>query len=312
MTVKEQNKEQSKTLKKGLKKGTLEFLLSSTGLDKLDKEQEAINEGSSKATGLITVAIEKIIRSPYQPRKNFSKESLDELSASIKAKGLIQPLIVRMVNDKYELIAGERRWRACQLAGIHSVPVVVKDVDNETALVMAIVENIQREDLSALEEAKAMKRLLDEFSLTQQEVAEVVGRSRSSVTNLLRLLSLNIDVQKLLDTNKLEMGHARALLSLSEVEQLKLANRIVLNKASVRDAEKWVRDALTPPVIKTIKTVSDPNITSLENDLSELLNTEVVIQHSSTGKGRLVINYFSIDELDGIIAKIKSQERVGA
>lgn len=337
------NSVKSAPVKKGLKKGTLEFLLSSTGLDSFNNIKSAqklensdakntnINNSDDKVNisnttsgsvnknsvqtihNIPTVAIEKIIRSPYQPRKNFEPNALEELSSSIKAKGLIQPLVVRIVADKknpdnkqYELIAGERRWRACQLAGLHDVPVVIKDVDNETALIMAIVENIQRQDLSALEEAKGIKRLLDEFGLTQQQAAQVVGKSRTAVTNLLRLLSLNPGVQNMLDQNKLEMGHARALLSLEEEQQLKIANRIILKKASVRDAEKWVREIIAPPKpINKSKFISDPNIKSLENTLSEILNAEVIIEHTENGKGKLVINYYSIDELDGIVDKIK-------
>lgn len=224
--------------RKGLKKGSLEFLLNSAGFDEtsvLDKNEETSDQAnkknsnaSSANSGMLQVNIEKIKRSPYQPRRVFNKESLQELADSIKAKGLIQPIVVRVKDNDYELIAGERRWRAAQLAGLHEIPVVIRQVDDETALVMAIVENIQREDLNPLEESRGLQRLVEEFAMTQQQVADVVGRSRSAVTNLLRLLTLNAEVQNKLESGALEMGHARALLSLDKAQQLDLANRIVL------------------------------------------------------------------------------------
>lgn len=308
---------------KGLKKGALEFLLSSSGLDDvavLDElaQQAESKNSNTKATksqvkhnSLVMAAIEKIQRSPYQPRKNFDAKNLTELSESIKAKGLIQPLIVRKTKDSelFELIAGERRWRACQLAGLHEVPVVVKEVDDTTAMVMAIVENIQREDLNPIEEANGLQRLITEFSMTQQEVAEVIGRSRSAVTNLIRLLALSPEVKAMVEDGRLEMGHARALLSLDVEQQLMLAHKIIDKKASVRDVETWVRTAIQTED-GTYKEkpkelyVQDPNITSLQTKISESLGASVSINHSRSGSGELVIKYHNIDQLDGIIAKI--------
>lgn len=307
------------TKRKGLKKGSLEFLLNSAGFEDtyvLEKSSDVSSTNNSKSpvvnsnnTGALQVNIEKIKRSPYQPRRVFSKESLQELADSIKAKGLIQPIVVRRINDDYELIAGERRWRAAQIAGLHEVPVVIRQVDDETALVMAIVENIQREDLNPIEESRGLQRLIDEFAMTQQQVADVVGRSRSAVTNLLRLLSLNAEVQNKLESGALEMGHARALLSLDKHQQLELANRIIFKGASVRDAEQWVREVIhaknnVPKSANSSDLSDDPNIRSLQNRLSETLSANVIINHASNGKGKLVINYHSIDELEGIIAKI--------
>lgn len=308
---------------KGLKKGTLEFLLSSAGLNDAaqstqadsDKDSSVINpttnsvlRDKSITNGLLIVPIEKIQRSPYQPRKTFAPANLQELAESIKAKGLIQPLIVRRQGntDEFELIAGERRWRASQMAGLHEIPVVVKDVDNETALIMAIVENIQREDLNPIEEARGFSRLIDEFEMTQAQVAEVVGKSRSAVANLLRLMLLNPDVQKMIEDGSIEMGHARALLPLSKEQQLAFARKIVLKNASVREVENWVRELSGNKQNNKLKSdyIDDPNIKSLQTNLSELLGASVVINHSDSGKGKLVINYHSIDELDGIIAKI--------
>ncbi len=318
--------------KKGLKKGTLEFLLSSTGLNDTailqDQDEEDLSgrpdrsdtinfkqyepgvQYASKDNQLLNVDIEKIQRSPYQPRRQFSPESLQELSDSIKSKGLIQPIVVRRNADNYELIAGERRWRAAQMAGLHTIPVVIKEVDDETALVMAIVENIQRQDLNPIEEARGLQRLITEFAMTQQQVSEVVGKARTTITNLLRLLGLNQDVQKMLENSKLEMGHARALLPLTQAQQYSLANKIISKKASVRDAEFWARELSQPKDSKedfnkkSQYGAVDPNIKSLQLRLSEILGANITINHEKTGHGRLIINYYSLDELDGIIAKI--------
>ncbi|MBP9722346.1 MAG: ParB/RepB/Spo0J family partition protein [Gammaproteobacteria bacterium] len=303
--------------KKGLKKGTLEFLLSSTGLDEADVLESREDElstsrddykySSETSTGLLNLAIEKIQRSPYQPRKHFAPESLQELAESIKSKGLIQPIVVRRNADYYELIAGERRWRAAQMAGLHNIPAIVKDVDDETALVMAVVENIQREDLNPIEEARGLQRLVDEFGMTQQQISEVVGKSRVTVTNLLRLLGLSPQVQKMVELGELEMGHARALLTLTSEQQVFLAQKIMAKGASVRETELWVREAQQDKVARentSSSFINDPNIKSLQVSLAESLGARVTINHEKTGKGKLIINYHSLDELDGIIAKI--------
>ena len=256
--------------------------------------------------------IETLSRGRYQPRTVIRQEALQELANSIRAQGVVQPIVVRsIVGGRYEIIAGERRWRAAQLAGLTEIPAVVRDVPDETALAMALIENIQREDLNPLEESLALKRLQEEFELTHQQVADAVGRSRTAVTNLLRLLDLSDDVQNLLQDGKLEMGHARALLSLDANLQREAAQQVLIRGLSVRETEDLARtlqkqganDDNNPS--KGASMEIDPNIRSLQTDLSERLGAKVAIQHQDTGKGRLVIQYNSLDELDGILAHIK-------
>ena len=250
--------------------------------------------------------VDLIQRGKYQPRKDMVPESLQELADSIKAQGVMQPIVVRPISDrKYEIIAGERRWRATQLAGLDSIPAVIRDVADEAAIAMSLIENIQREDLNPIEEAVALQRLQQEFELTQQQVADAVGKSRTTVTNLLRLMSLQEDVRRLVEHGDLEMGHARALLALEGGEQSHAAGQVVGKGMSVRQTEALVRhiqDARDKPVQpKTL----DPNIRHLQDDLSQRLGTKVQIQHSAKGKGKLVLNYNSLDELDGILGHIK-------
>ena len=250
--------------------------------------------------------VDLIQRGKYQPRKDMVPESLQELADSIKAQGVMQPIVVRPISDrKYEIIAGERRWRATQLAGMDSIPAVIRDVADEAAIAMSLIENIQREDLNPIEEAVALQRLQQEFELTQQQVADAVGKSRTTVTNLLRLMSLQEDVRRLVEHGDLEMGHARALLALEGGEQSHAAGQVVGKGMSVRQTEALVRhiqDARDKPVQpKTL----DPNIRHLQDDLSQRLGTKVQIQHSAKGKGKLVLNYNSLDELDGILGHIK-------
>jgi ParB family chromosome partitioning protein len=252
------------------------------------------------------LAVDLIQRGKYQPRKDMDQESLQELADSIRAQGVMQPIVVRPVSDRrFEIIAGERRWRATQLAGLDTIPAVVRDVPDEAAIAMALIENIQREDLNPIEEAVALQRLQQEFGLTQQEVADAVGKSRSTVTNLLRLTTLQEDVRRLVEHGDLEMGHARALLALEGGEQSHAAAQVVGKGMSVRQTEALVRNLLAardkPKQSRTI----DPNIRHLQDDLAQRLGAKVQIQHSAKGKGKLVLSYNSLDELDGILAHIK-------
>ena len=233
-------------------------------------------------------------------------ESLEELATSIMAQGVIQPIIVRPISsNKYEIIAGERRWRASQIAGLDTIPVIIKDVRDDTAIAMALIENIQREDLNPIEEATALKRLQDEFELTQQEVAEAVGKSRTTVTNLIRLMSLNPDVRISLEHGDLEMGHARALLALTGENQTKAAKIVIGKGMSVRQTEALVRRLQKKPELNPQGYSLDPDIRQLQDNLSEKLGAEVLIQHTAKGKGKVILKYGSLDQLDGILNHIK-------
>lgn len=250
--------------------------------------------------------IELIQAGKYQPRLDMHPETLEDLAASIKAQGLMQPIVVRPISsNKYEIIAGERRWRASQMAGLDSIPVIIKDVPDDAAIAMALIENIQREDLNPIEEAMALKRLQDEFELTQQEVADAVGKSRTTVTNLIRLMSLNQDVRISLEHGDLEMGHARALLALSGEHQTKAAKTVIGKGMSVRQTEALVRRLQKQPESKPGKQALDPDIRQLQDGLSEKLGTEVLIQHTAKGKGKVILKYGSLDQLDGILNHIK-------
>lgn len=256
---------------------------------------------------LRNIPIDLIQRGKYQPRTDMHEEALQALAASIKAQGVMQPIVVRPISDtRYEIIAGERRWRATQIAGLDTIPAIIKPVADESAIAMALIENIQREDLNPIEEAVALKRLQDEFQLTQQEVADAVGRSRAAVANLLRLIGLNPDVRLMLEHGDLEMGHARALLSLSDSQQSEAAKTVVGKGLSVRQTEALARRLLTDEGSQKKPTViTDPDIRSLEESLSEKLGARVQIQHTSKGAGKLTLKYNSLDELDGILAHIK-------
>lgn len=257
---------------------------------------------------LLTLPIEYLQRGKYQPRTDINPEKLQELADSIKAQGIIQPIVVRPVGpDKYEIVAGERRWRAAQLAGLTEVPIVLKDIDDRAAMAMALIENIQREDLNPLEEAEALRRLLDEFGMTHQLVAEAIGKSRTTVTNLLRLMDLHPEVKKLLLGNQLEMGHARALLSLDGAKQVALAHKIVKEGLTVRIAERLVKDSHAEPKSPKVKTIDNDTL-RLQSDLTAKFGAKVSIDHKDNGAGKVVINYSSLDELDGIIAKLGVRE----
>ena len=254
---------------------------------------------------LKNIPIDLIQRGKYQPRTDMHEEALEELSASIKNQGVMQPIVVRPISsDKYEIIAGERRWRATQMAGLDTIPAIVKPVGDEAAIAMALIENIQRENLNPIEEAMALKRLQDEFELTQQEVADAVGKSRVTVTNLMRLIGLHIDVRRMLEHGDLEMGHARALLALPDEQQTSAA-RVVSGKGlSVRQTEALVRRLASDIGSEKSKRAPDPDIKNLEDNLAEKLGAKVMIQHTAKGKGKVVVKYNSLDELDGILAHI--------
>lgn len=252
--------------------------------------------------------VDLIRRGKYQPRVDMHTESLQDLADSIRAQGVVQPIVVKPDGKgEYEIIAGERRWRAAQLAGLQDIPAVVRDVSDKAAMAMALIENIQRENLNPMEEANALQRLIKEFDLTHQEVAEAVGRSRVAVSNLLRLLDLHDDLKRMLEHRELEMGHARALLALKGAAQSAAARQVVSKGLSVRETESLVRRLLagggTPAPVK--KTGLDPDIRRLQEDLSEKLGAGVEVQHGAKGKGKLVIQYNSLDELEGILAHIK-------
>ena len=294
--------------RKKLGKG-LSALLSSGSASSMSNllSERAVGRGSvlDEEERLRNIPIDLIQRGKYQPRVEMNEAALEDLAASIKAQGVMQPIVIRSIAaQKYEIIAGERRWRASQMAGLSSIPAVVKQVSDEAAIAMSLIENIQRENLNPIEEAMALKRLQDEFELTQQEVASAVGKSRATVTNLLRLMGLHIDVQKMLQVGKLEMGHARALLTLSDTKQVEFAKLVANKGLSVRQTESLVRNVNTGSELDRKKSI-DPNIKKLEEDLGEKLGAKVIIQHTEKGKGRLVINYNSLDELDGILVHLE-------
>lgn len=294
--------------RKKLGKG-LSALLSSGSASNMSNllSERAVDRGSvlGEEERLRNIPIDLIQRGKYQPRVEMNEAALEDLAASIKAQGVMQPIVIRSIAaQKYEIIAGERRWRASQMAGLSSIPAVVKQVSDEAAIAMSLIENIQRENLNPIEEAMALKRLQDEFELTQQEVASAVGKSRATVTNLMRLIGLHIDVQKMLQVGKLEMGHARALLTLSETKQVEFAKLVANKGLSVRQTESLVRNVNTGSELDRKKSI-DPNIKKLEEDLGEKLGAKVIIQHTEKGKGRLVINYNSLDELDGILVHLE-------
>jgi ParB family chromosome partitioning protein len=281
--------------------------------------------GSSAPRGdeLAHLPVEQLIRGKYQPRVDMRQEALEELAISIRKQGVIQPIVVRPLpgasagaTEQYEIIAGERRWRAAQIAGLKRIPAVIRRVPDEAAIAMALIENIQRENLNPLEEARALERLIAEFGITHEQAAEAVGRSRAAVSNLLRLLELAPEVADLVEKRRLDMGHARALLGLANRrQQAEAAQRVVEQGLSVRQTEGLVRELTSPPVTPAVrqdaapqhKPPTDPDVRALEQDLTERLGAKVLIQQGSGGKGRLVIAYNSLDELDGVLAHIRRQ-----
>lgn len=264
---------------------------------------------SSEAKGLDYVPVDLIDRSPYQPRQHIPAEGIQELADSLRTQGLIQPIVVRKRADRYELIAGERRWRAAQLVGLQEIPAVIKEVNDQTAAAMALVENLQRENLNPVEEAYAMSNLIKQFDWTHQEVADAVGKARATVSNSLRLLELAGDVRELIKHKELSMGHARALLALAKEKQGQIAKIIVEKHLSVRQTEQLIRKltATTGNKVATASLPKDPNIQNLENTLADSLGAAVAIKHNGkSNKGTIQIRYNTLDELDGILRKINN------
>jgi ParB family chromosome partitioning protein len=267
----------------------------------------AVTATVDKGERLLKLPVDVLRRGRYQPRSDMRPETLQDLADSIRAQGVVQPIVVRPIGpDTYEIIAGERRWRAAQLAGLHEVPVVVRDVPDQAAMAMALIENIQREDLNPLEEALALKRLIEEFELTHQLAAEAVGRSRAAVSNLLRLFELNDDVKQRIERREIDMGHARALLALTGPAQSEAAQRVADQGLSVRETEQLVRRLQSGPAQpESPRPAQDPDVRRLQEDLSGRLGASVDIQYNAKGKGKLVVHYNSLDELEGILEHIK-------
>ncbi len=288
--------------KRGLGRG-LDALLSADPAD--------VTEGQD--SGVLEVPVEHLRRGEFQPRTAMDEDALASLAASIRAQGVVQPIVARPISGsgddaRYEIVAGERRWRAAQMAGMHAVPVVVRDMPDATAMALALIENIQREDLNPLDEAHALRRLVDEFGLTHQEAADSIGRSRASVSNLMRLLDLGDAARTALKNRDIEMGHARALLAIEKASmQAEVVKLIVTRGLSVRETERLVRRVIAGKEVgkrgagKTL----DPDIRRLQDQLSETLGARVAIQHTAKGKGKLVVSYSSVDELEGILAHIQ-------
>ena len=287
--------------KRGLGERGLGALLQGSGV--------SLNPGEKDHDGeLREIPLDLIQRGRYQPRRDMDPAALQELADSIRQQGVMQPVVVRSVTEgRYELIAGERRWRAAQLAGLERIPAIIREVPDEAAVAMALIENIQRENLNPVEEAFALQRLQDEFGLTQAQVAEAVGKSRTTITNLLRLIGLTEEVRTMLEHGDLEMGHGRAMLTLPPEQQVQVANQVVAKSLSVRQTEALVRrlqqEKAQPEAAG--RREPDPNIRALQDDLSERLGARVSINHGRRGRGKVVIEYSSLDELDGILGHIR-------
>ena len=255
---------------------------------------------------ILDIPVEFLQRGKYQPRRELDRDTLDELALSIAAQGVMQPIIIRPVSrDRYEIIAGERRWRATQQVGLPTIPAIVRDIDDKTAIAMALIENIQRENLNPMEESWALVRLQNEFNLTQQQVADSVGKSRSAITNLMRLTNLEPRVQELLERRDLDLGHAKCLLALQSKTQIEAAYLVLDGRLSVRQTEVLVKRLKSAGEEKPITQVEQPDIDRLQRQLSERLGAAVSIKHSSNGRGRLIVSYNSVDELEGILAHVK-------
>ena len=292
--------------KTGLKRG-LDALLT-----KPKAAQKSVPQADAKTDQVLesgdelkSLPVEFIQPGKYQPRKDMTDEGLQELADSIRVQGVIQPIVIRPLDkaDSYEIIAGERRWRAAQRAELAEVPVIIKKVEDNAAIAMSLIENIQREDLNAIEEAVALQRLKDEFELTHQEVADAVGKSRTTVTNIMRLLSLSDSVRRMIEHGDLEMGHGRTLLALPLEQQSTVAKQVADKSLSVRETEKLVQRLLNPAK-KVAKTTKSADIKHLERNLSEYLGSPADVQHQKNGKGKVVLQYSNLEELDGILAKI--------
>ncbi len=297
----------NKTTKMAKKKASKKKIIKKTGLGRGLDALLGQRSTSGVDNELQSLDIEMLQPGQYQPRSIMDKEKLAELAESIKAQGIVQPIVVRqLTSQKYEIIAGERRWRAAQLAALRQVPVLIKQVDDQQTIAMALIENIQREDLSPLEEANALQRLIDEFALTHAQAAEAVGRSRVAVSNLLRLLDLSSKVKGMLNDGLLEMGHARCLLSVEAPSQNELAAEIIAKKMTVRQAEQLVKQHKNPePKKATAMMNKSADVLHLEKSLTEKLCARVEIHAKSQGKGKMVIHYHDADELEGILSRIK-------
>lgn len=288
--------------KRGLGK-SLDALLAYTGSDaaQADTESTATNDAMQM------MDVHQIQRGKYQPRREIDPAGLEDLANSIRTQGIIQPLIVRPVGDKYEIIAGERRWRAAQLAGLQDVPVIIRYIPDEAAIAIALIENIQRENLNPIEEAIALQRLIDEFGMTHQQAADAVGKNRATISNLLRLLVLPDEVKTMLERGQIEMGHARTLITLPEATQLEAAHIIVNKQLSVRETENLVRELQaheTPTATKSVKPI-DPDILHLQSNLARQLKMKVAIKCNAKGRGKLTIHYRNLAELDDLLAQFQ-------
>ena len=260
----------------------------------------------ARSDALATLPVAAIRPGRYQPRTKMDETALAELAASIRAQGLMQPVLVRPLDrERYELIAGERRWRAAQLAGLHEIPALVREVPDEAALAMALIENIQREDLNPIEEASGLQRLVDEFRMTHEQAADAVGRSRSATTNLLRLLKLAKPVQQMLADGALDMGHARALLALDGARQIEAANRVAARGLSARETEALVARLARGAGVRKRRRGTDRDLARLEEEVSERLGTSVEIRPSAKGRGRVIVHYASLDHLDQLLRKLR-------
>ena len=274
-----------------------------TGLDSLLGDRP-----KPEGVAVTQISVDDLAPGQYQPRTRMHKSTLEELAQSIKEQGVLQPLVVRrLASGRFEIVVGERRWRAAQLAGIKSVPAIVRDLNNDETAKIALIENLQREDLNALDQAKGLMRLQREFNLSQEELGLAVGKSRSAVTNLLRLLNLASEVQALLEEGKIEMGHARSLLALSDEQQLVCAKKVISESLSVRECEAMVAGISSNKKKPNTKTKTpDPNTVALERELSEIFGSSVEIKHNKKGRGKLIVNFKNLDTLQGILDKIKS------
>jgi ParB family chromosome partitioning protein len=273
----------------------------------ISADQSLVADGVQPTDGQLQhLPVELLQRGKYQPRRDFNAESLQELADSIASQGLIQPIVVRALDHgNYEIIAGERRWRAAQLAGIDEVPAIVREISDQTTIAMALIENIQREDLNPVEESQALIRLQEEFNLTQQQVADAVGKSRSAVTNLMRLASLQSLVQQQLERGDIELGHAKCLLALEGELQIQAARTVASEGLTVRQTEVLIKKLQSPGASKKAETTASQDILNLQQQLSEKLGAAVKIQHGTKGSGKLTIGYNSVDELEGILDHIK-------
>ncbi|MCH2264280.1 MAG: ParB/RepB/Spo0J family partition protein [SAR86 cluster bacterium] len=271
------------------------------GLDSLLGERKTIALG-----GISAVPLEDLVPGQYQSRKKMHKETLEELSKSIKSQGVLQPILARRrASGGFEIVVGERRWRASQLAGLKTIPTIIKDLNNNEAAKIGLIENLQREDLNAMDQARGLQRLQKEFNLSQQDLASSVGKSRPTITNLLRLNNLSYPIQELLESGKIEMGHARALLSVKAQAQQAIADEIIRHKLSVREAEKLISNLGETSKTKRTPIKKDPNTAKLEKEISESLGAQVDIKHNKKGAGKLTVKFNTLNELQGILEKIK-------